>query len=124
MKFRTALCVAFLGLSALACGGGGSASSYDYSVSLTEPWTGMSLPTSGGSVIYSDSYTMSAMYDGGSAATLGGDYDKAIQAAGWSQTFKTDDATTFTATYSKGTETMTLAASDFAGSVTVSVSKF
>ena len=47
MKIRTAFAIAFLGLSALACGGGGAASTdlSAYSVPLTDPWTGMSLLT-------------------------------------------------------------------------------
>lgn len=125
MKFRTALCIAFLGLSALACGGS-STSSGDlsaYSVPLSDPWTGMSLPIDSGSVLYSDGTTVTITYSGGSVADLSGKYESAIKGAGWTETFKSTDGGMNTVTYSKDSNTLTLAVMEAMGTATVSLTK-
>jgi hypothetical protein len=125
MKFRTALCIAFLGLSTLACGGGSSSSSdlSAYSVPLTDPWTGMSLPVDSGSVLYSDGTTVTITYQGGTVADLSSKYESAIKGAGWSETFKSTDGGMNTVTYSKDSNTLTLAVMEAMGTATVSLTK-
>ena len=124
MKFRTALVIAFLGLTSLACGGGGgSADLSAYSVPLSDPWTGMSLPIDNGSVLYSDSTTVTITYSGGSVTDLAGKYEAAAKAGGWSETFKNSDNGMVTVTYSKDSSTLTLAVMEAAGTTTVSMTK-
>lgn len=124
MKFRTAVCIAFLGLGALACGGGSSSGDLSaYSVPLTDPWTGMSLPIDNGSVLYSDGTTVTITYSGGSVNDLAGKYEGAIKGAGWSETFKSTDGGMVTVTYSKDGGTLTLAVMEAMGTATVSLTK-
>jgi hypothetical protein len=125
MKFRTVFAVALLGLSALACGGGGGGSTdlSAYSVPLSDPWTGMSLPVDSGSVLYSDSTTVTITYSGGSVSDLAGKYESAIKGGGWSETFKNTDNGMVTVTYSKDSSTLTLAVMEAAGTTTVSLTK-
>lgn len=125
MKIRTAFAIAFLGLSALACGGGGAASTdlSAYSVPLTDPWTGMSLPVGDGAVLYSDGTSVTISYSGGSVNDLAGKYEEAIKGQGWNETFKSTDGGMVTVTYSKDTSSLTLAVMEAMGTATVSLTK-
>lgn len=126
MKLRTVLVIAFMGLSALACGGGSSVSSTDlsaYSVPLTDPWTGMSLPVDSGSVLYSDGTSVTITYSGGSVNDLATKYEDSIKSQGWSETFKSTDGGMVTVTYSKDSSSLTLAVMEAMGTATVSMTK-
>ncbi|MBT3223146.1 MAG: hypothetical protein HN348_29075 [Proteobacteria bacterium] len=93
MKLKTLVCVGALALGTLACGGGPVDMS-SYSVDMTAPWDGMDLPTSDGSVIYSDDTTLSLNYDDGAdAAALAKEYTGAIEKQGWTKDIEsaTDD---------------------------------
>lgn len=128
MKFRTALVLGFVALSALACGGTGSTSGgIDISgmptVPLSDPWTGMNLPVGDGSVITSDGTILTVMYQGGTVAELTGKYDEAIKAGGWTESFKSDEGGVVTISYSKDGGMLTMSGVEAMGTVTVSMSK-
>lgn len=125
MKFRSALVLAFLGLSTLACGGSATtgADMSAYSVPLTEPWSALSLPIESGSVIYSDNTAATITYNGGNVTDLASKYETAIKAAGWTESFKSTDGGMVTVTYSKDTSTLTLAVMEAMGTATVSMTK-
>lgn len=125
MKFRTALCVAGLALSTLACGGSTTTSSdlSSYSVALTEPWSSMSLPVDGGSVLYSDATAVTITYTSGSVADIAGKYESAIKGGGWSETFKSTDNNTTTVMYGKDGGSVTLVVMESLGAPMVSLTK-
>jgi hypothetical protein len=125
MKLRTAVCIAFLGVATLACGGGGggAADMSSYSVPLTDPWTGMNLPIESGSVLYSDGTSCTVTYSGGNVNDLAGKYEAAIKGGGWNETFKSTDGGMVTVTYSKDSSSLTLAVMEAMGTATVSLTK-
>ena len=125
MKLHTAFCIAFVGLSTLACGGGGSSSTdlSAYSVALAAPWDGMNLPIGDGSVLYSDATTTTVNYNGGTVGDLTGKYDEAVKGQGWAESSRADVAGVTSITYSKDTSTLTLSVSEVAGMTSVVITK-
>jgi hypothetical protein len=129
MKLRTAVCIAFLGLATLACGGGASSGTDLSSLStpLTEPWTTMSLPTDGGTVIYSDSMSTTITWSNGSKLNeIGDKLDSAVKGAGWSEKagMKMTDMGIYSNTYEKDGKTVSLAGSEAAGMVSFTLSTY
>lgn len=125
MKFRTALSIAFLGMATLACGGGSTSTSdmSAYSVPLTDPWSGMSLPIDNGSVLFSSDTTVTITYEGGSVADLSSKYESAVKGLGWSETYKSTEGGMNTITYSKDGGSLTLNVMEAMGTATVSLTK-
>ncbi len=125
MKLHTAALVLFSGIAALACGGGGTTSTSTdlsaYSTPITEPWSSMGLPMDGGSVLYSDSTTLTATYSSGSVADIGKKYEDAVKAAGWTETSRTE-MMGVVATYSKDGKTLSLSVTDAGGLLSASLS--
>lgn len=126
MKFRTALCIGFLGMATLACGGS-TTSSGDlsaYSVPLSDPWTGMNLPIDSGSVLYSDASTCTITYQGGTVADLSGKYEAAVKNGGWTESFKSTEGGMNAISYTKDGGQLTLNVVEAMGTATVSLTKF
>ena len=124
MKLHTAVFVAFAGIAALACGGAGSVSQSSIpSVSLTPPWDSMNLPIGDGSVMASSDSNISVTYTSGSLHDITGKYDEAVKAAGWSETFKSDQPGAYAVAYSKDGATLNLGGAEAGGYVTISISK-
>lgn len=121
MKLKTVLAVAFLGLGTLACGGVGGSSdpmSYIPEATLTEPWTKMNLPVSGGKVTMSDAKMVTVMYSGNHVDEKLGSYTKAVEGQGFKKEMDVgSDPSTKSAIFDKGgkklTLTVTNAATDF-----------
>jgi hypothetical protein len=109
MKLRHLVFATSVVLTSLACGGlGGSAMTGMPSVSVAEPWSSMSLPIGDGNVVFSEATSMTIMYSSGTVADYAAQYESAITGAGWSQTYRSDDAGSITVLYSKDGQTMTL----------------
>lgn len=124
MKLHTAMLLAFANLTALACGsGGGSVSTEMASVPVTAPWDRMNLPLEGGAVTSSSDSQISVMYSGVQFNDTVTKWNDALQAAGFRQTFKSEQRATFAATYSKEGTTLNLGASDAMGHVTIALQK-
>jgi len=132
VKLRSVSLVILTGILALACGGTtdydvntdiGSNDLSAFATTLTEPWASMGLPTDGGSVIYSDSTSVTVTYSGGSVADLGSKYESAVKAAGWTETSRTE-MMGVVATYSKDGKTLSLTVSDAGGLLSATLSVF
>lgn len=127
MKLKTVLAVAFLGLGTLACGGVGGSSdplSYMPEAAITEPWTKMSLPVSGGKVTMSDAKMITVMYSGSHVDGKLGEYTKSIEGQGFKKSMDVgSDPSTKSAIFEKNGKNLTLTVTTAADITTVALSR-
>lgn len=79
-----------------------------FSVALSPPWSTMGLPLRNGSVLFSDSATVTIYYQGLQGAALMAGYDQRIRAAGWTQTFTSNSPGVWSATYALTAQILSL----------------
>jgi len=97
------------------------------SVPITEPWASMNLPTSGGTVLYSDATSCTITWlDGSTLNDLGDKLDSAVKGAGWSEKagMKMVDMGLYSNTYEKNGTTVSLAGAEAAGMVSFTLTTY
>jgi hypothetical protein len=130
MRLKTAVCVAFLGLSTLACsgmtGGGGASDPLAYvpEAKITEPWTKLNLPIDNGKVSMSDKTNLTVMYSGEDVSGKVAAYGGAIEKAGFAkQSEPSTQPSARSVLYGKNNGTLALTVTSAAGLTTVTLTR-
>lgn len=92
-------------------------------VPLTEPWRSMNLPFNAGVVLYSDRVTATATYDHGGRDEWFHAFELAIVAQGWTRTFISTEGDMLITMYEHDNVTVSIAALEVRGTVTVSLTQ-
>lgn len=89
---------------------------------LTAPWDGLSLPTAGGTVTFSDAETLSVHHQQTEPKALGASYGAALVAAGWTLEADTSAGQIVNHTYTREGTSLALSVMTSDGAQVVSLS--
>jgi hypothetical protein len=127
VKFRTLVAVGFLALGTLGCAGvmpSNDPLSYVPEATLTEPWSRMDLPISGGKVTQSDDKMVTVMYSGAKVDEKLAAFTAPVEKAGFKKEMDVSgDPSTKSVIFDKGGKKLTLTVTTAADITTVSLVK-